>query len=72
MTRKSLETAEEARRIVQEQYEQGAADIAILLQTQVGVTAMQTRHAAAQYDFLTALANLQRAKGEFGEVAGNP
>lgn len=72
VTRKSLETAEEARRIVQEQYEQGAADIAILLQTQVGVTAMQTRHAAAQYDFLTALANLQRAKGEFGEVAGNP
>ena len=66
VTQKSLETAEEARRIVQEQYEQGAADIAILLQTQVGVTAMQTRHAAAQYDFLSALANLKRAKGELG------
>ena len=66
VTRKSLETAEEARRIVQEQYQQGAADIAILLQTQVGVTAMQTRNAAVQYDYLTALSNLQRAKGELG------
>ena len=43
---------------------QGAADIALLLQTQVGVTAMQTRGAAAQYDYLTALSNLKRAKGE--------
>jgi len=66
VTRKSLETAEEARRIVQEQYQQGAADIAILLQTQVGVTAMQTRYAAAQYDYLTALSNLKRAKGLLG------
>ena len=67
VTRKSLETAEEARRIVQEQYQQGAADIAILLQTQVGVTAMQTRSAAAQYDYLIALSNLQRAKGELAD-----
>ena len=67
VTRKSLETAEEARRIVQEQYQQGAADISILLQTQVGVTAMQTRNAAAQYDYLTALSNLERAKGELAD-----
>ena len=67
VTRKSLETAQEAQRIVQEQYQQGAADIAILLQTQVGVTAMQTRSAAAQYDYLTALSNLQRAKGELAD-----
>lgn len=66
VVRKSLETAQEAQRIVQEQYQQGAADIAILLQTQVGVTAMQTRSAAAQYDYLTALSNLKRAKGELG------
>ena len=66
VTRKSLETAQEAQRIVREQYEQGAADISILLQTQVGVTAMQTRSAAAQYDYLTALSNLKRAKGELG------
>lgn len=67
VVRKSLETAQEAQRIVQEQYQQGAADISILLQTQVGVTAMQTRSAAAQYDYLTALSNLQRAKGELAD-----
>ena len=67
VVRKNLETAEEAQRIVQEQYQQGAADIALLLQTQVGVTAMETRSAAAQYDYLTALSNLKRAKGELGE-----
>ena len=67
VTRRSLESAQEAQRIIREQYEQGAADISILLQTQVGVTAMQTRHAAAQYDYLTALSNLQRAKGELTE-----
>ena len=65
VVRKSLESAQEAQRIVREQYEQGAADIAILLQTQVGVTAMQTRSAAAQYDYLIALSNLKRAKGEW-------
>ena len=52
---------------MQEQYQQGAADISILLQTQVGVTAMQTRSAAAQYDYLIALSNLQRAKGELAD-----
>ena len=67
VVRKSLETAREARRIVQEQYQQGAADIALLLQTQVGVTATETRAAAARYDYLTALSNLKRAKGELGE-----
>ena len=46
-----------------------AADISLLLQTQVGVTAMQTRSIAARYDYLTALSNLQRAKGELGEDA---
>jgi outer membrane protein TolC len=67
VTGKSLETAEEAQRIVREQYEQGAADVALLLQTQVGVTAMKTRGVAARYDYLTALSNLKRAKGELGE-----
>ena len=67
VVRKSLETAREARRIVQEQYQQGAADVALLLQTQVGVTATETRAAAARYDYLTALSNLQRAKGELAD-----
>ena len=66
VVRKSLETAREARRIVQEQYQQGAVDVALLLQTQVGVTATETRAAAARYDYLTALSNLKRAKGELG------
>lgn len=70
VTSKSLETAEEAQRIVREQYELGAADIALLLQTQVGVTAMQSRSVAAHYDYLTALSNLKRAKGELGERQG--
>ncbi len=69
VTRKSLESAEEAQRILQVQYQQGAADIALLLQTQVAATAMRTRHAAAQYDYLTALSNLRRAKGELVEDA---
>ena len=67
VTRRSLESAQEAQRIIREQYEQGAADISILLQTQVGVTAMQTRNVAAQYDYLIALSNLKRAKGEWAE-----
>lgn len=67
VTRKSLDTALEAQRIVQEQYEHGSADISILLQTQTGVTAMQTRNVAAKYDYLIALSNLQRAKGELAE-----
>lgn len=64
VTRKSLETSQEALRIVREQYEQGAVDIALLLQTQVGVTAMQSRSVAAHYDYFTALSNLRRARGE--------
>ena len=68
VVRKSLETAREARRIVQEQYQQGAVDIALVLQTQVGATAMETRAAAARYDYLTALSNLKRAKGELGKT----
>ncbi|HOW96758.1 MAG TPA: TolC family protein, partial [Kiritimatiellia bacterium] len=50
VTRKSLESAREALRITREQYEQGAADVALLLQAQVGVTAMRTRAVAAEYD----------------------
>ena len=72
VVRKSLETAREARRIVQEQYQQGAVDVALLLQTQIGVTATETRAAAARYDYLTALSNLQRAKGELAFSAPEP
>jgi outer membrane protein len=64
VTRKSLESASEALRITREQYEQGAADVAILLQAQVGVTAMRTRSVAAEYDYVTARSNLDRAMGK--------
>ena len=67
VTRKSLESAEEALRITQEQYQQGAADLTLLLTAQVGRTAMRTRNVAAQYDYLIALSNLKRAKGEAAE-----
>jgi len=63
VTRKSLESAEEARRITQEQYRQGAADITLLLTAQVGQIAQRTRDVAARYDYLTALSNLARAQG---------
>lgn len=63
VTRKNLESAQEALRITREQYEQGAADIALLLQAQVGVTAMRTRNIAAQYDYLVAQADWRRAQG---------
>ena len=63
VTHKSLESAREALRITREQYEQGAADISILLQAQVGFTAMETRNVAAEYDYLIAISNLKRAEG---------
>ena len=60
---RSLTTAEEALRITQERYKQGAADITELLTAQVGLTATRTRNVAAYYDYLTAQANLKRAQG---------
>ena len=60
---KSVESAKEALRITQERYAQGAADITDLLTAQVGLTATQTRNVAAQYDYLSALANYERAQG---------
>ncbi len=63
VAQRSVESAEEALRITQERYQQGAAQISELLTAQVGRTAMRTRSAAAQYEYLTALANLDRARG---------
>ena len=64
VTQKSVESAEEALRITGEQYKGGAADITVLLTAQVGLTAQKTRSVAAYYDYLTALSNLERARGE--------
>lgn len=64
VARKSIESAEEALRITQQRYQQGVADLPELLTAQVGLTGMRTRNAAALYDCLIALSNLERAKGE--------
>jgi len=63
VTEKSVESAEEAFRITSEQYKGGAAEITILLTAQVGLTAQKTRNVAAYYDYLTALSNFERARG---------
>jgi outer membrane protein len=72
VARKSVESAEEALRITRERYEQGAADITELLIAEVGRTASRTRSVAARYDYLMALANLDRARGVLGAGAGHP
>lgn len=63
VVRKSIENAEEALRIAQQRFQQGAADVPDLLTAQTGLTATRTRSVAARYDYLTALSNLERARG---------
>ena len=63
VTEKSVESAEEAFRITSEQYKGGVADITILLTAQVGLTAQKTRNVAAYYDYLMAISNFERARG---------
>jgi outer membrane protein TolC len=63
VARKSIENAEESLRITREKYRQGAADIPELLTAQVGLAGTRTRNVAALYDCLTALSNLERARG---------
>jgi len=64
VARKSIESADEALRITQQRYEEGAADIPALLTAQTGLTGSQARNVAALYDYLAALSNLARARGE--------
>ncbi len=64
VTKKSVANAKEALRITGEQYKEGAAGITVLLTAQVGLTAQKTRNVAAYYDYLTALSNLERARGD--------
>jgi outer membrane protein TolC len=63
VARTTVDSAEEALRMTRERYEQGAADITELLTAQVGLTATRTRHVAALYDYLSALSNIERARG---------
>lgn len=61
--KKCTESAEEALRITRERYQSGAADIPELLTAQTGLTGTRTRNISALYDYLTALSNLDRARG---------
>ena len=61
---KSVKSAEEALRITTVRYQEGAADIVELLTAQVGLTATHTRNVAAYYDYLIAISNVQRARGD--------
>jgi outer membrane protein TolC len=61
---KSVESAEEALRITTVRYKEGVADITELLTAQVGLTATHTRNVAAYYDYLIAISNVQRARGD--------
>ena len=61
---KSVESAEEALRITNVMYKEGAVNIAELLTAQVGLTATHSRNVAAYYDYLIAISNVQRARGD--------
>lgn len=63
VVRKSILNAEEALRITQQRYQQGATGLSELLTAQVGLTGTRTRNVAALYDYWIALSNLDRAKG---------
>ena len=64
VARKSVSSAEEALRITRERYQQGSADITVLLMSEVALTATRTRDTAATYDYQVAVSNLERARGE--------
>lgn len=63
VTRAIEKSAEAAWSVTRAQYQEGAATLADLLTAQSGRTATQAGRAAAHYDFLIALADWERAKG---------
>ncbi len=65
---KSVESAEEALRITNVLYKEGAVNIAELLTAQVGLTATHSRNVAAYYDYLIAISNVQRARGDLAPL----
>jgi outer membrane protein TolC len=60
---KSVEAAEEGLRITRARYEQGAAAVAELVDAEVALAAVRSRGVVARYSYLTALANIERARG---------
>jgi outer membrane protein TolC len=70
VARKSMASAEEALRVTQERYQQGAADMAELAMAQSGLTAVRVSRTSAYYEYLTAVSNLQRATGVRASIGG--
>lgn len=63
---RAADAAAEALRLTKARYEQGAAELAELLNAEVGLAAIRARHVAAAYDYRVALSNLERARGRLG------
>ena len=63
VTARAEESAAEALRLTKVRYEQGAAELAELLNAEVGWSAIRARRVAAVYDYRIALSNLARARG---------
>ncbi len=59
-------SAAEALRLTKARYEQGAAELAEILNAEVGHAAIRARKVAAAYDFRIALSNVERARGRLG------
>lgn len=64
----AIAAAEEALRLVQEQYQAGAATITRYLETEVARTDARSRAIAARYDTRRAEAGLRKAIGQWAEV----
>lgn len=63
VARVAVASAGEVLRITRERYAQGSAGVTELLTAQVALTASRSRVVAAQYDYLTARSNVERATG---------
>ncbi len=63
VARRCIETAEEALRLTQERFRQGAAAVTELMTAQTGLTAARNRTVAAYYEYQVARSNLERAQG---------
>ncbi len=63
VTSQAISSAEEALRITRARYQEGAAEIAVLLVAELGLTETRMRETSARYDYRIALSNLARASG---------
>jgi outer membrane protein len=68
VTQAAITAAEEALRLVQEQYQAGVATITRYLETEVARTDARSRAIAARYDARRAEAGLRKAMGQWAEV----